>query len=123
MPAEATRENLRQSVADNREQQALVDESRQLLTDLIRNELASELRLAVAEGVQAAMTREAMREFWSAGAELLNEQIEQRAGRWLFKGVGVAVTRLLWAGFFLYAIWSFAGWAGIKFALTPRGPL
>lgn len=66
MPAEATRENLRQSVADNRDQQALVQESRELLTDLMRNEMHDGMRMAVAEGIQAALTEDNARKFVQA---------------------------------------------------------
>lgn len=92
---------LRASKAINQGQQVLTDESRVLLASLLRDEM----RVAVAEGITAAMTDEAARRFTLAMLETLQEQAAQRAGMFVLgglkKALGIAVIVL--------AVWMFLG--------------
>lgn len=59
----ATAQAMRKSVDDNARQMLLTHESRELLTSFVRTEVRDEMRLAVSEGITAAMTAENARTF------------------------------------------------------------
>jgi hypothetical protein len=111
---------LRASMGINQAQQALTDESRVLLAALLRDEM----RVAVAEGIGAALTDEAAERFWAKGLEVLQRQAKQKAGGFLLAGVIAASKRLMWIGVFLMIAWSVGGWTLLKTvwaAIAPKG--
>lgn len=116
---EDVRAALAASVAENREQ-VLTEESRQLLADIVREQM----RLAVAEGMAAAMTDEAAERFWKTGLEVLQRQAQERAGQFLLDGLMAALRKALWVGGLLLVAYSLGGWSLLKAiwaALTPKG--
>ena len=120
----AALDGLRGSVDRNRDQMALMEESRVLLTGIIRNEIRDELRIAVAEGIAAAMTDEAAERFWSKGLDVMRRQARQKAGGFLLEGVLAGGKKLLWIGAFLLAVYSIGGWTLLKTvwaAIVPKG--
>jgi hypothetical protein len=105
---------LRASKPMHQGQQALAEESRVLLTSFIRAELRDELRMAVADGITAAMTDEAAERFWSKGLEVLQRQAKQKAGGFLLDGLAAAAKKLLWVAVFVVIAYSVGGWALMK---------
>lgn len=104
---------LRESVDRNTERMAHDDESRALLTSFVRTEMRDEMRLAVAEGIRAAMTTEAAREFWSVGLDVLQEQAKSAAGGWVLSGVSGLLKK---AGLFLLLgglVYWVGGWSAL----------
>lgn len=111
---------LRASMGINQCQQMLTDESRVLLAAILREEM----RIAVAEGISAALTDEAAERFWAKGLEVLQRQAQQKAGRFLLDGVLAAGKKLLWVGIFVLAVYSVGGWTLMKTiwaAMAPKG--
>lgn len=107
---EAARLGLGKSVDDNRLQMAMTDESRVLLADLMENRM----RIAVAEGIAAAMTEEAAERFWSKGIEVLQRQAAERTGRFLLDGLTAALKKVAWVVVFVLAVYSVGGWSLLK---------
>jgi hypothetical protein len=105
---------LKASAAINQGQQVLTEESRQLLTAFIRTELRDELRLAVAEGITAAMTDSAAERFWNTGLEVLQRQAKQKAGGFLLEGVATAAKKALWIAVLVGIAYSIGGWTLLK---------
>lgn len=101
---------LKASAAMNHCQQVLTEESRLLLAAMLRDEM----RIAVAEGIAAAMTDEAAERFWSTGLELLQRQAKEKAGSFLLDGFLAAAKKLLWVAVFMVAVYSLGGWALLK---------
>lgn len=84
---DAARAGLRQSTERNKAQMELTGESRALLADLIEERM----RIAVSEGIQAAMTDDAARRFTLAMLETLQEQAANRAGLLVLGGLKKAL--------------------------------
>lgn len=107
---DAARAALGGSARESRQQMAMTDESRVLLADLIEDRM----RIAVADGIQAAMTDEAARRFTLAMLETIQEQAAQRAGLLVLgglkKGIGVAAIVL--------AAWLLVGTPAAKAVLA-----
>lgn len=101
---------LRASKAINHGQQALTDESRVLLAALLRDEM----RIAVADGIAAAMTDEAAERFWAKGLEVLQRQATERTGRFVLGGLTAMFKKAVWIGLVVLAIWSVGGWTLLK---------
>lgn len=101
---------LRASKAINHCQQVLTEESRLLLAAIVRDEM----RVAIAEGISAAMTDAAAERFWSKGMEVLQRQAKEKAGDFLVDGVTTAAKRLLWVGVFALVVYSVGGWTLVK---------
>lgn len=115
---------LRASVAVNQGQQTLTEESRQLLTSFLRGELRDELRIAVAEGISAAMTEDAAERFWNKGFEVLQKQATVRTGRFVLGGLTAVAKKALWVVVFVGLAYSFGGWNLVKTvwaAVAPKG--
>lgn len=93
---------LRASKAINEGQQALTEESRLLLASMLR----SEMRIAVAEGIEAVMTNEKM---WAKVFVVLQEQATERTGRFVLGGIGAVLKKALWVGTFLLIAYSIGG--------------
>jgi hypothetical protein len=106
---DAARLGLGHSVEKNREQVGMTDESRRLLADLIEERMC----IAVAEGIQAAMTDEAARRFTLAMLETMQEQAAHRAGLLVLGGVKKAVG----VGAIVLAVWVLGGWSAAKAVL------
>jgi hypothetical protein len=69
---------LRASKAGNAAQQALVQESRELLTSFIRQEFGDQMRVSVAEGLAAFMSEANMERFWKKGFEVAQKESRKR---------------------------------------------
>lgn len=98
---------LRASRLINNGQQTLTEESRLLLAAMLRDEM----RVAVAEGIQAVMTNEV---FWARVFEVLQRQASERTGRFLVGGFIQVLKKLAWAGIVLLCMYSVGGWALVK---------
>lgn len=98
---------LRASKAINQGQQTLSEESRLLLAALLRDEM----RVAVAEGIQAVMTNE---QFWEKVFAVLQRQATERTGRFVLGGVTVVMKKALWVGTFALIAYSIGGWSLLK---------
>lgn len=107
---DAARLGLGRSLDDNRMQMAMTDESRVLLADLMENRM----RIAVAEGIAAAMTEEAAERFWTKGIEVLQRQAAERTGRFLLGGLAAALKKAGWVAIFVLAVYSVGGWSLLK---------
>lgn len=101
---------LKASMAINREQQVLTEESRLLLAAMLRDEM----RVAVAEGIAAALTDENAERFWSKGLEVLQRQAREQTGRFVLDGITAVVKRALWIGLFVVVAYSMGGWSLVK---------
>lgn len=109
---EEARAALRASKNINQVQQALTDESRVLLAGMLRDEM----RVAVAEGIAAAMTDENAERFWTKGVEVLRRQAAVQTGQFVLDGVGTLFKKLLWISIFVIAVYSLGGWGALKAA-------
>lgn len=103
------RATLAASVATNKAAVQRTDEDRVLLTSMLRDEM----RIAVAEGVRAAMTQEAAIEFWTTGLTVLQEQARQAAGGWVMSGLGALLKKI--ALFMLLGgiVYALGGWTAL----------
>jgi negative regulator of sigma E activity len=88
---QAARASLRESFEENSEQMRLAHESRELLVSFMRAELRDELRIAFAEGLQAALTSEDM---WAKVFAVLQKQAAERTGRFFFDGFIAVLTKV-----------------------------
>lgn len=93
---------LRASKAINESQQALTEESRVLLAAILR----TEMRIAVAEGIEAVMTNEKM---WAKVFIVLQEQATERTGRFVLGGLSAVIKKALWVGAFVLIAYSVGG--------------
>lgn len=98
---------LRASKAINEGQQALTHESRLLLASMLRDEM----RVAVAEGIEAVMTNEKV---WAKVFVVLQEQATERTGRFVLGGLTAVFKKALWVGTFALIAYSIGGWALVK---------
>lgn len=113
----AARSGNKASMADNREQVAMTEESRTLLTGMLRNEM----RAAVADGIADAMTDENAERFWKKGFEIAQEEAANRAGLLVLGGI----KRALGIAAVVLAVWMLAGAPAAKaiwVALTKAAP-
>lgn len=118
--ADETAAAMRASKVINHEQQVLTEESRKLLAALLRDEM----RIAVAEGIAAAMTDDAAERFWAKGLEVLQREASMRTGRFVLGGLTTMFKKLAWIGLFVVAVYSVGGWALLKTiwaAMAPKG--
>lgn len=105
----AARAGMGKSVGENAHQMAITQESRELLAALLRDEM----RVAVAEGIAAALTDENAARFWRAGMQVLQEQAAKQAGIWVLGGL----KRALWIGTVVTLVWLLAGAPAAKVVL------
>lgn len=75
-----------------------------------RELLRSEMKAAVAEGLREAMTKEAAKDFWNVGVEVLQEQATVQTGRFILSGLKTVGKRVLWLTIFLTAMYTLGGW-------------
>lgn len=108
--ADETAAALRASMAINQGQQEMVEESRLLLTAMLR----TEMRDAVAEGISAALTDEAAERFWAKGLEVLQRQATERTGRFVLSSITSLAKKLLLVGVLVALIYSVGGWSLLK---------
>jgi len=108
-PEEIARAKLRVSVSDNREQMHMTEESRLLLAALIRDEM----RVAVAEGIGAAMNDKNAATFCRAMVQeaknMAAEKSVEMAGGVLKAFLGKALT-FVFLGSLVYAV---GGWSAL----------
>lgn len=105
--AEEAAAALRASKVINMGQQALTDESRVLLAALLRDEM----RVAVAEGLEAVLTNEAV---WAKVFVVLQKQATERTGRFVLGGLTAVLKKALWIGAFALVAYSIGGWTLLK---------
>lgn len=98
---------LRASKVINESQQALTEESRVLLAAMLRGEM----RIAVAEGIEAVMTNEKM---WAKVFVVLQEQATERTGRFVLGGISAVFKKAMWVGTFALIAYSVGGWSLVK---------
>jgi hypothetical protein len=101
---------LRASVAINHGQQVLTEESRLLLADLLEDRM----RVAVAEGISAAMTDDAAERFWSKGMEVMRRQAAERTGRFVLSSLTEIAKKALVIGVICLFVYSIGGWSLVK---------
>ena len=109
----AAAENLRASMDDsmrkNATQVAMTDESRRLLTSL----MSDEMRLAVAEGIQAAMSEENAQRFVRAVLNEAQRMATAKAGEAAVGVIGVLVKRAVLFLFLGSVVYAIGGWAAL----------
>jgi hypothetical protein len=93
---------LRASKAINESQQALTEESRLLLASMLRGEM----RIAVAEGIEAVLTNEKM---WAKVFVVLQEQATERTGRFVLGGISAVLKKAALIGVFVLVAYSIGG--------------
>lgn len=111
---QAARDGLGFSVKENTAQMAMTEESRRLLGDLLEDRM----RVAVAEGISAALTDEAAERFWNKGIEVLQRQAKARAGGFLLSGLMQMLKKAVWVGVFVLLVYSVGGWTLLKAVWT-----
>lgn len=107
---QTARAGLRQSVEDNRAQVAMTDESRVLLTAMVR----AEMRTAVADGIADAMTDENAERFWKKGLEVLQDQAAKQGGLLVWN----LLKRAIGIGVLVVLVWLVAGAPAAKALLA-----
>lgn len=100
---QAARDALHESVERNRAEVRLADETIQLLRSEVKN--------AVAAGIDEAMTAERARAFWAVGVEMLQQQARISAGRFVIDGIWAVLKRGFWVLIFLGAVYALGGWS------------
>lgn len=103
---DALRDGMRESVAGNREQVAMTEESRVLLVGLLRDEM----RVAVRDGIAEALSDANAERFCGVVLQQLSKRAEEKAGAFVLGGV----KRLLGVGVILAAVWMLGGGAAVK---------
>jgi hypothetical protein len=100
---------LRASKAINQGQQVLTEESRILLAALLRDEM----RVAVAEGISAALTDDAL---WKAVVKAIQDAAVERTGRFVLGGLTSILSKLGWVALAALALYAVGGFAALKAA-------
>jgi hypothetical protein len=98
---------LRASKAIHQSQQVLTEELRLLLAAMLRDEMRS----AVAEGLEAVLTNEAV---WAKVFLVLQQQASVRTGRFVLGGLTVVLKKAVWVGAFALVAYSIGGWTLLK---------
>jgi hypothetical protein len=98
---------LKASMAINQGQQALTEESRLMLAALLRGEM----RVAVAEGIEAVLTDEKV---WAKVFMVLQQQATERTGQFVLGGITAIFKKALWIGTFALIAYSIGGWTLVK---------
>lgn len=83
---------------------------RRLMDNLSMETLRAEMRDAVKDGMQSAMTPQAAEQFWAVGISMLQAQATNRAGTLVWSGVKSLLKTLAWAGLALVSIYALGGW-------------
>lgn len=119
------RESLRKSVADNREQMDLTDESRVLLERLLGDQLEDRMRVAVAEGIAGAMSDDNARRFVQAVLSEMQKAATLKAGEITGNVLKAAVGKLLMFIVMGLIVYSWGGWGALatmgKFFASSKG--
>lgn len=125
MSADEARAGLRKSVADNRGQMDLTDESRRLLGDLLGDQLENRMRVAVAEGVTAAMTEENAQRFVQAVLTEMQKAATMKAGEVAGSVLKAALGKLVMFLVLGSIVYSWGGWSALaamgKFFASSKG--
>lgn len=69
-------------------------------------ELREEMRLAVTEGVQSAMTKDAAEQFWETGLSMFQKYAAQQTGRFVLDGVKAGLKRVFWIAVIVGVLWA-----------------
>lgn len=109
-PAETTaRDALRASVHTNQQQQALTEESRLLLADMLENRM----RIAVAEGIAESMTDENAARFCRAVLSEAQKMASEKTGQMVGGAVMALVKRGLLFVFLGSIVYAIGGWSAL----------
>ncbi len=115
---DAAKAALQASMGINAAQVTMTEESRRMLAAMLREEM----RVAVAEGIAAAMTDEAARKFalifFGVAKTELRTQTKSTLGDWLLTGLGMLAGKIGWWLLFVAAVWWVGGPAAAWKALT-----
>lgn len=112
--SDSLKDALSASVKQNTEQVALTEESRLLLADLLRKEMAD----AVAEGIKQAMTRETAQTFASVFMDQIRIQATSKVDNWAGGLVRNALKKVLNFIFIGSIVYAFGGWTALAAAGT-----
>lgn len=107
--AENVTSAMSKSIRDNAQQVAMTEESRQLLVDLLEDRM----RIAVAEGIKEAMTKDTAAEFAKVFLETVRSQATTSVDLWAGGIVRSVLKRFL---VFLLAgsiVYSVGGWTAL----------
>lgn len=119
--ANEARAGLAKSMVDNRDQMAITDESRRLLADMLRDEM----RIAVAEGVSAAMTDENAARFVRAVIAETQKMATLKAGEMAGSAIKALLGRTLLFVFVGSIVYAWGGWAALaamgKWVMAAKG--
>lgn len=105
----ALRAGMAKSMGDNAHQVAITQESRELLAAMLRDEM----RIAVAEGISAALTPQKAREFAVVFLDAVKQQTNSKVNEVAGGVVRAAFKKLAW---FLVAgsiVYWFGGWSAL----------
>lgn len=97
------------SVKENAVQVAITEESRVLLADTLRHEMA----VAVAEGIKQAMTKETAEAFAGVFMEQIRIQATSKVDIWAGGLVRNAVKKTLYFLFVGSIVYGFGGWTAL----------
>jgi hypothetical protein len=84
---------------------------------IMRKVVREEVPIAAA----AIMTPDAAKQFWAAGIEVIKEQAQTRAGKWMFGRIADTLSNLFLLAVGAYIIYQVAGWVGVKLLLAAKG--
>lgn len=107
---EAARAALLTSLAINRGEVRLADETIQLLR--------GEIKYAASQALMEAMTDEAAERFWAKGLEVLQRQASERTGRFVLGGLSGLAKKALMLAMAALILYNLGGLAALKAAWT-----
>lgn len=73
-------------------------------------ELTNRIEQAVKRGMQDAMSDEAVRGFWTTGVGVLKEEVAQRTGQFILKGLTAVLARLFFFLLIGVVVYALGGW-------------
>lgn len=74
------------------------------------NHIREQMAQSVKDGITAAMTEEAAKQFWMTGWKVLQEQTKVRAGGWVIDGVSGGLKRILTLALVVAILYALGGW-------------
>jgi hypothetical protein len=109
--AAAARAGMSESMERNRVDVGLASET----ISLLRSEIRLGLTDGIREGIKAAVEDDDLTEaFFAAGMRAMRKQATVTTGKVVLDGFGSLFTRFFWLWVFFIALWSLAGWDGVK---------
>lgn len=83
------------------------------LTDETISYLEQQIQKAVADGIKGAITEETARQFWAAGLSVLQQQAQEKTGKFVLGGIWGAVRKLTLFLALGIAVYNVGGWTAL----------